>query len=301
MKDSMSNVNQSKHDTEDKRYIHRDVQKNVLQKMAVSLTPEEQSRYYFTFNQSEMENFNKQLEEWKGNHGNPLKLIKVGSIPPVMKVLGIRDNPIEMPQSVVSKALRKKPEYPEDKQGHELTLEDIKGIPSSLADPVMVFKSRTRDDSYVFFTEQKDSENRSILIPVAVDKKFGRLVINEITSIYGKDNEVDFVKNNISHNNLVYIDKKRSLDWERECQVQFLAQVLPEQGSLNILTKERLVNFVSANEKTFIDEKQNHKATNHTDEFNESHEINSGTAGKEQIPRRLDFSSAPCAEKEIDR
>src|SRR5574344_301217 len=100
-----------------------------------------------------------------------------------------------------------------------------------------------------------------------------------------------------THNNLVYIDKKRSLDWERECQVQFLAQVLPEQGFLNILTKERLVNFVNANEKTFIDKKQNHKAINHSDEFNESHEINSGAAGKEQIMgNEMKKNEKPAAE-----
>lgn len=205
---------------------------------------------YFKFNKTDNENFGKALDNFDGL--NPLQLIKVGEIPPVMKALGISDNPIEMPQSVVSKALREEATYPNDKKGHALTMEHVKRIPESLADPIMVFKSRTRDDSYVFFTEQKDAADRSIIIPVAVDKRYGRLVINEITSIYGRTNEVDFVKTNIEQGNLVYADKKRSLDWERECQVQFLAQVLPSEGSYSsILTKENLVNFVSAvgNEK----------------------------------------------------
>lgn len=187
-----------------------------LQKMQRNLSSEEK-QHFFSFNETEVEVFNKQLDEWEKNKTNPLKLITVGSIPPVMKALDISDNQIAMPQSVVAKALGKNPEYPEDKQGHELTFDIIKKIPEFLADPVMVFKSRTRSDSYVFFTEQKNSENRWILIPVAVGKKYGRLVINEITSMYGKDNEIDFVRNNIKYNNLVYIDKKRSLAWEREC------------------------------------------------------------------------------------
>lgn len=202
-------------------------------------------REYFKFNRTDSENFEKALDNFDGR--NPLQLIKVGEIPPVMKALGISDNPIEMPQSVVSKALREEATYPNDKKGHALTMEHVKRIPESLADPIMVFKSRTRDDSYVFFTEQKDESDRSIIIPVAVDKRYGRLVINEITSIYGRTNEVDFVKTNIEQGNLVYADKKRSLEWERECQVQFLAQVLPSKGSYSsILTKENLVNFVSA-------------------------------------------------------
>ena len=60
-----------------------------------------------------------------------------------------------------------------------------------------------------------------------------RLIINKVTSIYGKDDEVGYVKNNIRHGNLVYFDKKRSLEWERECKVQFLAQVLPTEGFIN--------------------------------------------------------------------
>lgn len=217
---------------------------NIIQEMAEDHAFPD-AREYFKFNRTDSENFEKALDNFDGR--NPLQLIKVGEIPPVMKALGISDNPIEMPQSVVSKALREEATYPNDKKGHALTMEHVKRIPESLADPIMVFKSRTRDDSYVFFTEQKDESNRSIIIPVAVDKRYGRLVINEITSIYGKDNEAHFVKTNIEQGNLVYADKKRSLDWERECQVQFLAQVLPSEGSYSsILTKENLVNFVSA-------------------------------------------------------
>lgn len=221
----------------------------TIQKMAEEYALPDVSEY-FKFNKIDNENFRKALDNFDGL--NPLQLIKVGKIPPVMKALGISDNPIEMPQSVVSKALREEATYPNDKKGHALTMEHVKRIPESLADPIMVFKSRTRDDSYVFFTEQKDEADRSIIIPVAVDKRYGRLVINEITSIYGRTNEVDFVKTNIEQGNLVYADKKRSLDWERECQVQFLAQVLPSEGSYSsILTKENLVNFVSSigNEK----------------------------------------------------
>lgn len=217
---------------------------NIIQEMAEDHAFPD-AREYFKFNRTDSENFEKALDNFDGR--NPLQLIKVGEIPPVMKALGISDNPIEMPQSVVSKALREEATYPNDKKGHALTMEHVKRIPESLADPIMVFKSRTRDDSYVFFTEQKDESDRSIIIPVAVDKRYGRLVINEITSIYGRTNEVDFVKTNIEQGNLVYADKKRSLEWERECQVQFLAQVLPSEGSYSsILTKENLVNFVSA-------------------------------------------------------
>lgn len=48
-----------------------------------------------------------------------------------------------------------------------------------------------------FFTEREDSENRFIIIPIAVNKRKGRIIINEITSMYGKDDEPGFAHSSI--------------------------------------------------------------------------------------------------------
>ena len=217
---------------------------------------------YFSFDVEDEKRYINHIDDWQKDNTNPLKMIIVGKVPPIMKVLGISEKLIEIEQSTLDKMLRDEPIYPNDKQGHKLLLDDIYAIPSQLADPVMVFKSRSRNDSYVFFTERKDLENRSILIPLAVDKKKGRLVIHEITSMYGKDNEINFVKTNIDENNLIYEDRKRSCLWanekveelkkrssngERFTQIQFLGQRFTDNGTyvFNILTKERLVNFLN--------------------------------------------------------
>ncbi len=147
---------------------------NILQKMAGTLSEEEQRRY-FTFDEKDTNNFKKQIDNWQNNNINIAKLVTVGKIPPIMKVLGIADNPIEIQYSTLNKIVRDDPMYPYDEQGHKLTVNDIYAIPSQLADPVMVFKSRTRNDSFVFFTERRDINNRSILIPLAVNKQKGRI------------------------------------------------------------------------------------------------------------------------------
>ena len=61
--------------------------------------------------------------------------------------------------------------------------------------------------------------------------------------MYGKNNESGFVHSSMETGNLISM-KKISLEWERECKVQFLTQVLPKQGCVDsIFTKKRLVNF----------------------------------------------------------
>ena len=234
----------------------------ILQKMEGN-KKENLSDKYFQANQSEAEAFSKELDAFIADYDktqktiNPLKMLNVGSISPVMKLLGIADVPVGIDQSTISKALREEPIYPDDKQGHKLTIDELKNIPQSLADPVMVFRSdsptRRQRDSYVFFTERRDFKNRSIIIPVAVNKKYGRLVINKVTSIYGRKEEIQYVKDNIQKGNLVYFDKKRSLEWERECKVQFLAQVLPIEGSINnILSKDSLVKFLDSKSEKMV-------------------------------------------------
>lgn len=233
----------------------------VLQKMAGTLSDEEQKRY-FTFNEDDTKKFIEQVDEWRNDNSNPHRLLIVGKIPPLFNALGIADNLIEVEQSTLDKMIREEPQgYPNEAQGHALSVEDIYAIPNQLANPVMVFKSKTRDDSYVFFTERKDSQDRTILIPLAVNKRMGRIVINKITSMYGRNNEIDFVKTNFDEGNLIYLDKERSIEWaeknksfggERYTKVQFLGQRFTdiETSNINILTKERLVNFICADSRT---------------------------------------------------
>ena len=224
----------------------------------------ERKESYFQFNEEDSRKFIRKVDEWQKDNTNPHKLLVVGKIPPVMKVLGIADKPIEVEQATLDKMVRENPLYPNDRQGHGLSVDDIYAIPDQLADPVMVFKSRTRDDSYVFFTERKDIEDRSILIPLAVNRRMGRIVINEITSMYGRNNEIDYVKSNLDENNLIYLDKERSGKWadkklekekssngERYTKLQLLGQRFTDIGTynLNILTKERLVNFLEGNSR----------------------------------------------------
>ena len=155
---------------------------SVIQK-SLKKIPAGEAKAYFTFDSDDAERFNKILDDWENKKKNPRQLITVGKIPPVMKALGIADKLIEIESATIAKVLRPEPVYPNDKQGHNLTMDDVRAVPDLLADPIMVFKSRRREDSYVFFTERRDFKDRSIIIPIAVNKRKGRIIINEITSM----------------------------------------------------------------------------------------------------------------------
>ncbi len=226
--------------------------KDMIQKSVKGLT-DEQVNKYFSFDSDDVAKFNSHIDDYENGVLNPRVAVIVGKIPAVMKAIGIPDKPIGLDYSVIDKVLRPEPVSENDLQGHNLSLEDVRKIPHLLADPVMVFNSRTRNDSFVFFTEHKDKDGESIVIPLAVKKRKNNIVINAITSMYGKDNEQNFVYANLDK--LRYIDKKRSLDWEKKIshsgkhltQVQFLRERFTDQNDSinNILTKDRLVKFLT--------------------------------------------------------
>ena len=247
----------------DKNEFEKILHKETLLQKSMKQLSSDEINAYFSFNKDDIERFNKSLDDWEKNKMNPFRLIQVGKIPPVMKALGIADEPVEIQSSTIMKILRPEPRYTYESQGHNLTMDDVRAIPKLLADPVMVFTSRTREDSYVFFTERKDSENRSIIIPIAVNKRKGRIIINEITSMYGRNNEFEFVHSSIESGNLVYMDKKRTEEWEKKISSAgsraFRKQYPGERAtkltepSISILTKERLVNFISSRQLMISD------------------------------------------------
>ena len=247
----------------DKNEFEKILHKETLLQKSMKQLSSDEINAYFSFNKDDIERFNKSLDDWEKNKMNPFRLIQVGKIPPVMKALGIADEPVEIQSSTIMKILRPEPRYTYESQGHNLTMDDVRAIPKLLADPVMVFTSRTREDSYVFFTERKDSENRSIIIPIAVNKRKGRIIINEITSMYGRNNEFEFVHSSIETGNLVYMDKKRTEEWEKKISSAgsraFRKQYPGERAtkltepSISILTKERLVNFISSRQLMISD------------------------------------------------
>ena len=200
----------------DKEEFHRILNREAFLQKSLKKIPAGEVKAYFTFDSDDAERFNKILDDWENKKKNPRQLITVGKIPPAMKALGITDKLIEIERATIAKVLHPEPVYPNDSQGHNLMMDDVRAVPDLLANPVMAFKSRTREDSYVFFTERRDFKNRSIIIPIAVNKRKGRIIINEITSMYGRNNEIDYVYSNAESGYLVYMDKKRTEEWEKK-------------------------------------------------------------------------------------
>lgn len=192
----------------------------------------------------ELSAYIRQINAWKeGKLKRNDIIITIGKAGIVLKTLNVSDLDIVILQETIIKATNPETVILNGSKGHNLPLGIIKAIPEYLNNPLMVFKSRTQKNSFVILTNAFDRIKRPVVIALHLEKRKGRLYVNEIASIYGKDNDINFIEKNIKEGNLLYLDKKRSLKWGTKRGLQLSPMVHPNSGyTNNVLCKEDIVN-----------------------------------------------------------
>ncbi len=125
---------------------------------------------------------------------------------------GKKDLPVEISFNVIKKIANK----------HNLSSEVVKQIPQKLTDPIAVFESATIKGDYVIMLELQDSDNATVVVPIALNQKAGTEKIYEaniVTSAYSKVNEKTKIPNDYWFNKQVldgqlrYWDEKKFRNW----------------------------------------------------------------------------------------
>jgi hypothetical protein len=171
------------------------------------------------------QSFAKQLDDWANGKLRSDVALNVCNTPEVLIQLGVKRLPIEISQRVVAKIVN-----PEGINGgkHDLGLELLKQLPEQLGNPVMVFKSSTVKNSIVILTELNDSHGRSVIAAIHMDVGHGRHMVNAIASMYGRNNEINFVRDQLKNDRVLYADENKSRDWFQSRGLQ-----LPKEGFHN--------------------------------------------------------------------
>ena len=214
-----------------------------LQKTETS--PKEGINPLFLADEKELKAFAQKVDDWKARKLVSGVTIDVSSTSTVLKSVGIPANKITVSQLVLEKMNSPENVIINKSHGHYLDIDIIKNIPNYLANPVMVFNSESRPGSYVIMTETVDSKNQTVMVALGVNKIDANIVVNNITSAYGREENEWFIEQ-IKLGNLIYQDKKRSLEWTNERGLSLPTQ-MSTQGSLNVIQKEDIVNKRTSN------------------------------------------------------
>ena len=168
-------------------------------------------------------------EAWKGNMPGS-QMLKVMETPLALQLVGAKDLPMYIKQSKLMDIRGKH---------HEMTKKTFQKLPKYLADPMIIFKSRTKPGRIVagldlvakYIDKKTKKEIRlNVIVPVSLDAHKGHTEINVIASAYGKetnDHEINYTWfwDNIQEGNTLYINKNKAAAFYQSAGLQ-----LPMEG-----------------------------------------------------------------------
>ena len=195
--------------------------------------------------------FDEQVDEVLAGTFDRTNAVYVGSTPKILQDIGLNG---ELPMLTTARHLRdaNKPKN-EKKHHHGLTKEQLKLIPTKIANPVMIMDSLdSNSNSVVVVTDMLDTNNCPVIVIIKADGDgtYNNVEIksNFLTGYYGRNKFANFITNNVAADTFLYINKKRSQKLSNSAKVQFL-------GKLNNYDFDVIIRKTRVNVKTKISTK----------------------------------------------
>nr|WP_324055957.1 LPD38 domain-containing protein [Aeromonas caviae] len=128
----------------------------------------------------EAEEYRRQLGKMMASPKSGELVIEMGRTPLVLQAVGAPDLPLRITRDIVRKAT--------NGVKHDVLMPVIEQLPELLHDPIAVFDSKTEQGAKTILIDARDASGRPIITAVHLNAKAGRIDINRIASVYGKDN-----------------------------------------------------------------------------------------------------------------
>lgn len=142
------------------------------------------------------------------------KPFTVGKTPNALVICGANgDLELTIKKSVIEKCLR--PEIRDSngrmkgKTGHGLTEELLLQALNGMKTPTMILKG-SWENSLVVVTDLKDHQDRTVIVSVELNKAEGFREVNNITSTYGRNGFIKFLKQKAECEEIIAINKDKA-------------------------------------------------------------------------------------------
>ena len=177
----------------------------------------------------------------QGKRGRNDRFLNMGTTPPVLKMLGLKEVKVAMRESVIDKILFE----------HSVSVDDLKRIPAQINNPIAVMRSNpssTNPNGLVVLTELNEVVNgkeKPIIAALQLKKSGDQLEVINIASVYGRDLDTQ-IGNDLSR--AIYWNKTKGYQFARTVGLQ-LPSSLTSVDNLsvsNIKTEAELSQYQSA-------------------------------------------------------
>lgn len=155
--------------------------------------------------------FSQQVDEVLNGTASRYGDLKVCETPKILLEIGCQPLSIHYTKRHLANAIR-----PKNRKLHHhgITIEQIKSVPELLQTPVMIMDSLTRNDSIVAVLPTIDIDKCPIVVSIYPNGKAkyenSEIASNFATSIYGREDFLDFVNRCVNSDKILYYDKQKS-------------------------------------------------------------------------------------------
>lgn len=144
-------------------------------------------------NAREDKNFSNQVDDFMSGKLQIFETLSLGSTPNILHLVGAKSNELTIKQSVLRNCLLHKDEHTSShSMGHEISVNIIKRLPENLRNPILILKGQ-HPSTVVVLTELLNNDLKNIIVPIALDLRSTNSTVNKITSIYGKNNVLNYL------------------------------------------------------------------------------------------------------------
>lgn len=152
-------------------------------------------------------NFSKTIDDFLNGKINPYAQIFVCKTTDAMLACGAKDLDVIINQSTLRKIMSD--DTTKYRHPHNLDKKIIKAIPGELSNPIMILNG-SEESSIVLISNLTDENNQNIIISCKLNSEKSIYEVNEITSVYPKNNITNYINNQLSNKKLIGCNKKRA-------------------------------------------------------------------------------------------
>lgn len=132
----------------------------------------------------QQESFQEQLERYYQGMMSSIEIISLGETPQPLIELGAEKVPLVMKQSTLNKCIREKRG---SRSAHHLERTLIEKLPNIVKEPVLIVEEKDRN-SFALLSDVQDKDGNNLLIAIRIGGNLYGKKVNEVKSVYGKEN-----------------------------------------------------------------------------------------------------------------
>lgn len=189
------------------------------------------------------EKYTRQINAYYSKKLSSHAVIEFGSTPELLKRYGAPELPLVIQQSTLTKCIRKNTG---SRSAHDLPRTVIEGLPDQISNPIFLIQDKERD-SIALISDAEDRNGNKLLIAIRLKTQRKEMEVNEVKSVYGKTNLLEYLNKHKEKGQLNIINEKKAERLSRVLGLQLPTTLITSNRDNNVPRQEHKVNCKSAN------------------------------------------------------